>query len=171
MSRKRIFVPGDLKRLEYRREVRPSDRDDVRFVVESSGFFSAEEVDVAVELVDERLRRGPASGYEFLFAELSGMILGYTCFGPIPCTVHSYDLYWIAVREDFRGLGIGQALLAESEGVIAALHGKRIYVETSSRAQYASTRRFYELCGYRKEAFLEDFYAPGDAKVIVVKTV
>jgi hypothetical protein len=33
------------------------------------------------------------------------------------------------------------------------------------------THRFYERCGYRQAAFLEDFYAPGDGKVIFVRSL
>jgi hypothetical protein len=54
---------------------------------------------------------------------------------------------------------------------IPELGGTRIYVETSSRAQYEPTRAFYERRAYRKEVVLEDFYAPGDGKVIYVKSV
>jgi len=43
--------------------------DSVRGIVESSGFFSAEEVEIAVQLVQERLTKGIQSGYHFLFAE------------------------------------------------------------------------------------------------------
>jgi hypothetical protein len=49
--------------------------------------------------------------------------------------------------------------------------GRRIYIETSSRAQYEPTRGFYLKCGYRQETILEDFYAPGDGKVIYVKAL
>jgi hypothetical protein len=44
-------------------------------------------------------------------------------------------------------------------------------VETSSRTAYASTRIFYENCAYRQEALLEDFYAPGDGKVVYCKVL
>jgi ribosomal protein S18 acetylase RimI-like enzyme len=129
------------------------------------------EIDVAVELVDERLKRGPASGYFFAFTEVDGRVAGYSCYGPIACTVHSYDLFWIAVHKDFQGQGLGRLLLEESERLIAAAGGHRIYVETSSRDQYLPTRTFYEHCRYRREATLEDFYGPSDAKVVYVKVV
>ena len=45
-----------------RHELVPADRQAVRAIVERTGFFSPAEVDVAVELVDERLARGEASG-------------------------------------------------------------------------------------------------------------
>ena len=45
--------------IELRYDVRPDDRQSVRRLVESTGVFSPVEVDVAVELVDERLAEGP----------------------------------------------------------------------------------------------------------------
>jgi ribosomal protein S18 acetylase RimI-like enzyme len=133
--------------------------------------FYGHEIDVAVELVEERLKRGPASGYFFLFAEVDGRVAGYSCYGPIACTKQSYDVFWIAVDKSTQGLGLGQLLLKETEQRIAAAGGHRIYVETSSRDHYEPTRRFYEKAQYRREATLEDFYGPGDAKVIYLKVV
>ncbi|MBM4321540.1 MAG: GNAT family N-acetyltransferase [Deltaproteobacteria bacterium] len=147
------------------------DRAAVRAIIESSGFFYPDEVAVAVELVEERLSKGVERGYHFLFAEAEGQVLGYACFGPIPCSQHSYDLYWIAVHERQRGGGLGRMLLDAAEKTVAGMGGRRIYVETASRPQYAPTRAFYAACGYLAEAVLEDFYAPGDSKVIFVKIV
>jgi len=143
----------------------------VREIVESSGFFYPYEVDVSVELVEERLQKGISTGYHFLFAEREERVLGYSCFGPIACTLGSYDLYWIAVRDDCRGLGLGGALLARTERKVREQGGCRLYAETSSRTQYEPTRRFYQRCDYREEAVLADFYAPGDHKVIFVKVL
>lgn len=53
--------------------------------------------------------------------------------------------------------------------VIRNMGGRRIYAETSSRDLYRPTMAFYRACGYKIEATLEDFYAPGDAKVILLK--
>jgi len=160
-----------LSTITYREEPKPSDCSAVRSVVESTGFFYPYETDVAVELVEERLQKGVASGYHFLFAEEAGMLIGYSCYGPIPCTKESYDLYWIAVENRYQGLGLGKELLTKTESLVAEQGGRRIYVETSSRPQYLPTRAFYERCGYKADAVLEDFYAPGDDKVIYVKVL
>lgn len=143
----------------------------MRAIVASTGFFSDAEIDIAVELVKDRLARGEASDYHFVFAAQQGRPIGYACYGPIACTASSFDLYWIVVHNDHRGHGLGVQLMHECERMIAAEGGRRIYVETSSRPQYEPTRNFYEKCGYRVEAVLEDFYAPGDGKVILVKAV
>lgn len=153
----------------FRQEVLDQDREAVRTIVGSSGFFNNAEIEVAVELVEERLRQGEKSGYFFLFAEQGGELAGYACFGPIPGTRHSHDLYWLAVADHLRHGGLGKAILAESETLIRQRGGSRVYVETSSRPQYDGTVAFYRGCGYREAAFLEDFYAPGDGKLILVK--
>ena len=153
----------------WRGEPRPSDMKHVREIVVSSGFFSKAEIEVAVELVQVRLNKGIESGYHFLFAEEDKKVVGYSCFGPIPCTVESYDIYWIAVQEELRRSGLGVELLKKVEEKIKEMGGKRIYVETSSREQYEPTRSFYSRCGYRKEATLKNFYSPGDDKVIYLR--
>jgi len=155
--------------LQWRYIVTQNDEENVRKIVASSGFFSGEEIAIAVELVTERLTKGPESGYHFIFAEADGKTVGYACFGPIPATQTSYDLYWIAVHNDFRSAGIGKKLLAASEKAIRKLGGKRVYIETSGRNQYLPTRAFYIACGYTEAAVLTNFYAPGDAKYIYVK--
>jgi GNAT superfamily N-acetyltransferase len=154
-----------------RRDVSAGDPALVRDITESSGFFYPEEVATAVELVDERLAKGEASGYSFVFADDGARTVGYACFGPIACTKASFDLYWIAVHADGRGRGLGTILLEESERLIRAAGGRRIYVETSSRPLYEPTRAFYLARGYLEEARLAEFYGPGDAKVIYVKEV
>jgi GNAT superfamily N-acetyltransferase len=143
----------------------------VREIVAATGFFSAEEVRIAEELVEERLSRGEDSGYLFLFADRGGDTVGYTCYGLIPLTAASYDLYWIAVHPSAQGDGLGRRLLTATEKRIRALGGRRVYAETSSRPQYLPTRAFYDRCGYRTAAQLEDFYAPGDGKVIFEKVL
>ena len=162
---------GLVNELILREEVRPEDRDAVRRLVTSTGFFFPHEIEVAVELVDERLSKGDPSGYFFIFADAGDKTVGYACYGPIACTAGSYDLFWIAVDDACRGRGLGRRLLAASEARIARAGGRRIYIETSGRPQYDPTRAFYERCGYQCEAVLRAFYAHGDDKCIYVKAV
>lgn len=158
--------------INIRDRVHPDDPASVRRIAESSGFFSAAEVEVAVELVQTRLFQGERSGYYFLFADAEAPIsetIGYSCYGPIPCTQASFDLYWIAVHDSCRRIGLGKLLLADSEAAIRRMGGRRIYVETSSRAQYQPTHIFYNRMGYVQQAMIPDFYATGDGKIIYVK--
>jgi ribosomal protein S18 acetylase RimI-like enzyme len=143
----------------------------LRRLVAAVGTFYPEERAVAVQLLRERLRVGRPSGYFFCFAERSGRMIGYCAYGPVPLTRMSYDLYWIAVDPAEQGRGIGQALLGRTEREIARRGGGNLYIETSSRAEYARTRAFYRHARYRQSARLENFYAPGDDKLIYCKVL
>ena len=158
--------------LRLRSTVAPGDVAVVDRIVRSTAAFREDEIGVACELVQENLARGAAaSGYHFLFAEWDGTTVAYACYGPIGCSLYGWDLYWIAVEQSRRGGGLGGRLLDEVERAVAAAGGRRIYVETSSRPDYAATRSFYAVHGYVAEARLEDFYAPGDSKIVFVKVV
>ncbi len=155
--------------LRLRDEPAEGDRAAVRALTSTTGFFSDEEVAVAVELVEARLAQGLASGYRFLFADGDGGLDGYVCYGPIALTQSSFDLYWIAVRPHAQRTGLGRRLMEAAEAEARALGATAMYVETSSRPQYEPTRAFYRRIGYRSAAELPDFYGPGDGQVIFAK--
>ena len=154
----------------FRDQVHKSDLEAVEQIVTSAEFFTPAEIDVAVELVEERLQKGEASGYLFLFAEdTAGQVAGYACYGRVPATESTYDLYWIAVRREKQRSGLGRELLCRTEAAVAALGGIDLYIETSSRALYRRTQNFYARAGYRLAAKFPDFYASGDGKLVYVK--
>jgi ribosomal protein S18 acetylase RimI-like enzyme len=157
--------------LSERHEVSTADSAAVGELVRATGFFSEEEIAIAVELVDERLAKGDASEYFFVLVDDAEGLLGYTCFGPVPATQASYDMYWIAVHPRAQGRGVGRRLVEATERAIAARGGRRVWVETSGREQYVPTRAFYQATGYAVAAVLEDFYAPGESKYIFAKSV
>lgn len=157
--------------LHWRESVRAEDSAAIRQLVAGTGMFSAAEVDIAAELVDERVAKGRASGYEFVIAEADGRIMGYACYGPTPATKDTVDLYWIVVGADAQGRGIGREILARTESAVRLAGGRRLYVDTSGTEKYAPTRAYYRRTGFRKVAELPDFYAEGDSKVILVKDI
>jgi len=158
--------------LSFRSELCHADRQAIEAMVRETGFFSVDEVAIAAELVEESLQKGATeSGYHFLILEHAGKPIGYACFGPIPGTSASHDLYWIVVDPTHQGHGLGRQILKETEQRIQALGGAQVYAETSARPQYRPTRAFYEANGYLQEAFLKDFYAPGDSKLIYARRV
>jgi D-alanine-D-alanine ligase len=144
----------------------------LREILEATAVFTGEEVDVALELFDERgsTPNDTAAPYEFLGAfDEDDELVGYACYGATPATDRTYDLYWIAVHPDVQGSGGGSALLDGVEQRLEAANARLVVVETSSRSDYARTRRFYERRGYDAAARLRDFYAPGDDRLIFTK--
>lgn len=155
--------------LSLREELVPQDMLSIRKVVESTGFFTEQEVEVAIELVEDRISRIEDSDYQFLVVEVDGKVVGYSCYGWISVTEANYDLYWIVVDNNQRGNGLGQYLMEETEARIRKLGGARLYAETSGQEKYAPTQRYYEKCGFYKEAVVKDFYRQGDDKLIYTK--
>lgn len=157
--------------MNYRSLLVGNDVERVEAVTRATGFFSEEEVGIARELVEEHLSKGEsASGYQFLMQDASdGALDAYACFGPVPGTKASFDLYWIVVAPQVQGQGCGRRLLAAVEQRVREAGGRQLYADTSSRAQYATTRAFYERTAFAQVAYLEDFYDEGDGKVIYAK--
>jgi ribosomal protein S18 acetylase RimI-like enzyme len=100
---------------------------------------------------------------------VAGETVGWICYGPTPCTMGTYDIYWIGVSPAWQGKGIGRVLTAFAEQAIRDRGGRLFVVETSGRESYTPTRRFYEALGYEIAASIPDFYGPGDPRVIFIK--
>ncbi|MEZ6076615.1 MAG: GNAT family N-acetyltransferase [Pirellulaceae bacterium] len=159
------------EQFQFRFEAESADLTRVRSIVAATEFFTPAEVEIAIELVEERLAKGKASGYEFIFADSTSALAGYVCFGEIPCTVGSFDIYWIVVAPECQRVGLGRKLMQLTEDKVRRYHGRRIYIDTSGREQYQSTRDFYARCGYLPACELPDFYDLGDSKVIYSLTL
>lgn len=154
-----------------RRGLEPADRGPLEELIRATHFFNAEEIEVALELADDRLALGEASHYRFLIGEVDGEVAGYACWGPIPGTAQSADLYWIVVHPKVQSRGVGAELLRAAEEWMGSDGRPRIYVETSTRPQYLPTRAFYAACGYTLASELQDYYAPGDGKATFLKVL
>jgi GNAT superfamily N-acetyltransferase len=148
------------------RHLSPADRDRIEDITRAVGVFRADEVPVALEVFDGAVAGSP--DYLALGAELDGRLLGWICWGPTPCTLATFDLYWMAVDPAAQGAGVGSALIAEMEQRLEG-SARLIVVETAGRADYAPTRAFYQARGYHAAAVIPDFYAPGDDQVVYVK--
>ncbi len=159
----------EFKSIGFRKMVVPSDVMNVAQILKSTGFFKPFEIDVAIELIEERLKNGEGCGYLFYFLEIEGRTVAYGCYGEIPCTVKNYDLYWLAVDGNLQGQGLGTLLLAKIESEIKSHSGRGIYIETSNKEQYASTIAFYQSCNYKQIAVFEDFYDLNDNKAVFYK--
>lgn len=157
--------------LTFRTEPRQSDIQAVREIIVSTRFFYDHEVEIAVELVEERLKEGESSGYYFVFADLDGKTVAYSCFGSDIMSKTCYDLYWIATHNDYRGKGIGRKLLAETEKHSRAMGCIILIAETSGLPHYAPTRAFYENTGFLLEATIKDYYTIGDDKLFFTKRI
>ncbi len=147
----------------------PKDRTRILSILEETKFFRPEELKVAEEVLDEALAKGPEGHYQSFVAQEGDNIVGWLCFGPTPCTIGTFDIYWVAVTPEKQRCGVGAYLMEYATNLIKNRKGRMIIVETSGLPRYISTRRFYEKLGYRKATRVKDFYAIGDDKIIYTR--
>lgn len=143
-----------------------SDRSEVARITAMSGLFRDDEIAVALEVFDAALA-GDAS-YTVVIAQSGERAAGWICWGATPCTVGTYDMYWLAIDPALHGAGIGSQLVADMERRVSG-KGRLIVVETAGRPDYAPTRAFYEAKGYTRAATIPGYYAPDDDLVVYTK--
>ncbi len=153
------------------RHTRPQDRDPILTFLKATGFFHDGEIEIAREVLDEAIKQGPKGHYQSFTLLSGGTPAGWLCLGPTPCTIGTYDIYWIGVSPVHQGKGFGRALLEHAEKVIAQCKGRLVVIETSGRPLYDSTRGFYLATGYHEAARVPDFYGPEDPRVIYTKSL
>ena len=146
-----------------------SDRKAVHEFIKATNFFRPDEVDVAMEVFDEAVAKGPDDHYQSYVIDVDGKPVGWVCFGPTPCTIGTFDLYWIAVDPACQSKGYGKVLMSFAEQEIKKRGGRLVIVETSGRPSYIATRKFYLKIGYLESSRVWDFYALNDDKIIYIK--
>ena len=151
------------------REMLAGDREAAHEALRACGAFTAEEIEVALEVLDEGVRGGLEGDYPLFAAEEDGRVLGYVCVGRTPLTLNTWHVYWICVHPAAQGSGLGRALLARAEEFIRERGGERLALETSGRAGYERTLRFYLRAGYAEVGRIKDYYKPGDDCVFFCK--
>lgn len=151
------------------RNIRASDLPELRSIISTAPNFSIEEQMVAIELVNDAIKKSDLNGYFVRVAELDAAVAGYYCIGQRGFTDSTYDLYWIVVDSKSNNKGIGKALITDAEQVIKAHGGSLVLAETSSRPDYVGTRAFYSNSQYQELSVIKDFYSKGDDLVMFGK--
>lgn len=152
--------------------IRPTQPDDVPALITMSaeaGMFRDNEIESLHDVFDNFFEGIAEIGAE-CFSLLEGPeVLGFIYFAPDTMAHGTWDIWWIVVRGDRKGQGLGRKLLQFAEERIRSAAGRVIFVDTSSLPFYEPTRQFYLRNGYEQEAVLRDYYAPGDGKAVFRK--
>jgi GNAT superfamily N-acetyltransferase len=88
----------------------PADRGRIEEITRAVRVFRDDEVPIALEVFDAAVAGSP--DYTAVGAMLEERLAGWICWGPTPCTLGTYDLYWMAVDPAVHDVGIGTALIS-----------------------------------------------------------
>lgn len=147
------------------RTITKADLDQLKIVIESSGLFPAELLD---GMVADYFSNSESEDIWLTKLDDNRPIAIVYC-APERLTDGTFNLYLIAVHKDFQAKGIGGQLMEYVEKLLQS-KGKRILlVETSGLSEFELTRKFYDKCGYTREALIRDFYRDGEDKLVFWK--
>lgn len=93
--------------------------------------------------------------------------VGVAYCAPERMTEGTWNLLFIAIHPDHQGQGRGGQLIRQVEHLLKARGAHLLIAETL--AEFELTRAFYRQCGYREQACIPDFYAPGADKIVYCK--
>ena len=143
-----------------------NDREPVLDLLRATGNFNAAELAIADELMGIVIDQpGQGDYYSFVaeaMPESPPGIAGFLVIGPVPATLGSWHMYWIAVRPPSYGKGIATALQQYSEDFVRRRDGYWLLAETSSQPGYERAHAFYRKHGYRELVRVADYYKPSD---------
>ncbi len=112
------------------------------------------------------LTEGITKGEIFVALNEEGDCLGFIWF-VLKGAFHSYPyLHIIAVKEAFRGMGIGKKLLSFFEENVFANHSKVFLVVADFNPK---ARRLYERLGYRQVGMIPGLYKAGVTEYLMMK--
>jgi len=152
------------------RSLVPKDRARLHSMLVETRAFNQEEIDVAMELVDIVLSDEKQNDYRIhCMVDDEDQAVGYICYGPIPMTQGTFDLYWISVDPNLQGKGVGSRLLDFLEKKVREEGGRMILADTSTIPQYEKTKRFYVQNGFQEVARIPDYYHPGNDRITFCK--
>ena len=161
--------PGEVGML-----IRPltiADRPVIAEMLAQCGAFSAEEIRVALERLDEGLTRPTSDGYVLIGAEAEARVRGYLCVGAVPLTTSTWDIYWICVHPAALRRGIARALMDHAQDYVRQMGGKRLVAQTSGRAQYAPAHKLYVSLGYELVGRIPDYFSDDDDGLFFCKVI
>ena len=151
------------------REIIPDDCEYLHEMVNRVDEFTEEEKNVALELIDESVKKDIEDNYITYVYLAENNISGYYCIGKRALTDGVFDLYWIVVDPKVQRSGIGKKLLEHAEHFVEKNNGRWLLIETSSLENYSKTRNFYLRNFYTKVAQINDFYKEDDHLIIFGK--
>jgi ribosomal protein S18 acetylase RimI-like enzyme len=115
---------------------------------------------------------GPASvhgtflGEDVLVAEMAGRVVGYVKVAPptpLPSNAHVQQVQGLLVDPEYRGRGIGQALLDAAVGLARRRGARRIWLRVL--ATNPGAQRLYAAAGFRVEGVLHGEFCRDGADV------
>jgi GNAT superfamily N-acetyltransferase len=151
----------------FLRNLAATDRPVIARLLRDSQVFRPSEIAIGLELFDETLMPGPSTDYRWIIAEKSAEMIGFACYGSVPLTEGTYDLFWITVKRG--SVGVGSILERTVVDRLQSIGARWLIVETSSRPGFDRAHAFYLKRGYVLMTRMADYYRSSEDRCIYGK--
>jgi len=155
--------------MELRRILRREDLPGIEKMLRDVQVFNEDEIICGVELAQQTL--AGEEGYHWVLAVEDGALVGLICYGTVPLTQGTWDLYWILRSPGAVSRGVAKALLEACEEDLRNHGGRLLVLNTSGTPAYQPARDFYLRNGFELSARLKEYYRPGDDLCIFTKQI
>lgn len=146
----------------------------LKALIDANGLFPSSMLD---EMMAAYLNNSPGCAEIWLTSEThsaggaDSVLTTIAYCGPERMTSGTWNLFLIAVLPSLHSRGLGAAMMAHVESLLAARGERVLLVETSGLPQFERTRAFYRRLGYTEEARIREFYQAGEDKVVFWKAL
>lgn len=151
------------------RPASPDDTETLLTMTAATGVFKPMEVDTLRGVLDDFHDHNQDGGDRCHVLEQDGEVVGFEYHALEPMTDRSWMLWWIVVRPDRHGRGLGRQLMTFAEEDAKQAGARILFLETSSLPMYEPTRKFYLSIGYEITGQIRDYYSAGDDMVMFRK--
>ncbi|WP_027723085.1 GNAT family N-acetyltransferase [Maridesulfovibrio zosterae] len=98
-------------------------------------------------------------------------LVGFAVYNEIAAEESCYELFLIAVHEDYRSIGIGAALIDEVERHISVEEGSTVFCELPEDQDYESAAIFLNFLGYTRQTRHYKFFIPEPGNTVYAKRI
>ena len=148
------------------RATESQDAAEIMNIVRESGQFDDDSLKYVEDTLLQHLQN-PSSAL-WLTADDGGPVGVAYCI-PEPVANGTWNLLMLWTRSDVHRRGYGGQLVNQIEAELQARAARLLIVETSGLAEFAAARAFYLKSGFKHEATIQNFFAPGDNKLVFTK--
>lgn len=153
------------------RPATPNDKSALIALAEATGIFEASELEGLAGMVSAYFDGHLDADHFWIVDEAEGALCSAAYYAVETMAYGVWNLYFIGVLPARQRQGCGEALLHHVEHVLRARGERLLLIETSSLDAFEGVRRFYRKHGYDEEARIQDFYKPGEDKIVFRKAL
>ena len=139
-------------------------------MMQKTGIFSVQAINLAMELVDTYLFNSEQKEYQVVVGlDSQEEVVAFACYGPVAGTAGTFRLHWLVVTPACQHHGIGAKLLDWVERKMQTDGARLIVIEITSDENYATFINFFIKHHYKQAGRIKNYYRAGEDMLFYIK--